>query len=125
MSDYIFFLLLGTGAGAIIAGLGIGLVVTHHGTGVVNFAHGAMATWVVYVYADLREGAYPFPIPGLPARYHFGGSMADDVGFRWAMVLSLATAAVLGLVERFKVKTTTWINSIPMLPLVILSVSPV
>ena len=50
--------------------------------------------WVAYVYADLRRGAYPFPIPGLPDRYHFG----DDVGFLWAMFLSLLTAALLGLV---------------------------
>ena len=74
MSDYVFFLLLGTGAGAIIAGLGLGLVITHEGSGVVNLAQGAAATWVAYVYADLRRGAYPFPIPGLPGRYHFGGA---------------------------------------------------
>ena len=84
MSDYLFFALLGTGAGAIIAALALGLVITHEGSGVVNLAHGAMATWVAYVYADLRRGAYPFPIPGLPARYHFGGALADDVT---AMVL--------------------------------------
>ena len=68
MSDYLFFMLLGLGAGAIIAALGLGLVIAHEGSGVVNFAQGAMATWVAYVYADLRNGAYPFPIPGLPAR---------------------------------------------------------
>ena len=66
-------------------GLGLGLVITFQGSGVVNFAYGAMTMWVVYVYADLREGAYPFPFPGLPGRYHFG----DDVGFWWAMVLAL------------------------------------
>lgn len=103
MSDYIFFLLLGVGAGAIIAALGLGLVVAHEGSGVVNFAQGAMATWVAYVYADLRNGAYPFPIPGLPARYHFGGSRADDVGFVWALVGVIATAAVLGAAVYFLV----------------------
>ncbi len=96
MTDYIFYLLLGSGAGAIIAALGLGLVITYQGSGVVNFAHGAMATWVAYVYADLREGAYPFPIPGLPGRYHFGGSLEGDVGFRWAMLLALLTAAAMG-----------------------------
>ncbi|MFN8024710.1 MAG: ABC transporter permease [Acidimicrobiales bacterium] len=96
MSDYVFYLLLGSGAGAIIAALGLGLVVTHEGSGVVNLAQGAMATWVAYVYADLRTGAYPFPVPGLPARYHFGGSWAGDVGFRWAMLGALVTAAVMG-----------------------------
>jgi branched-chain amino acid transport system permease protein len=93
MTDYLFFILLGTGAGAIIAAFGLGLVVTYQGSGLVNFAYGAMATWVGYVYADLRRGAYPFPIPGLPARYHFG----DDVGIWWAFALSLATAALMGL----------------------------
>lgn len=94
MNDYAFFLLLGTGAGAIIVALALGLVITFQGSGVVNFAFGAMTMWVVYVYADLREGAYPFPIPGLPDRYHFDG----DVGFAWALTLSLVTAALLGLI---------------------------
>lgn len=94
MTDYLFYLLLGSGAAAIMAAFGLGLVITHQGSGVVNFAYGAMAMWVAYVYADLRQGAYPFPVPGLPARYHFDG----DVGFRWAFSLAVLTAAVLGLV---------------------------
>ena len=93
MTDYLFFMLLGSTAGAIIAGFGLGLLVTHQGSGVVNFSFGAMATWAGYVYADLRRGAYPFPIPGLPERYHF----AQDVGFWPAMLLALLTAAGLGL----------------------------
>jgi len=80
MTAYLFYLLLGSGAGAIIAAFGLGLVVTYQGSGIVNFAYGGMATWVAYVYADLRQGSYPFPIPGLPARYHFG----DDAGFEAA-----------------------------------------
>ena len=94
MTDYLFFLLLGVGAGAIIAAFGLGLVITHQGSGVVNFAFGAMASWSAYVYADLRRGAYVFPFPGLPARYHFAGG---DVGFRWALLLALLTAALVGL----------------------------
>lgn len=93
MSDYLFYLLLGSGAGAIIGALGLGLVVTYQASGVVNFAAGAMAMWSAYVYADLRQGSYPIPIPGLPDRVHFDG----DVGHVWALVLALATAAVLGL----------------------------
>jgi len=92
MTDYLFFLLLGSGAAAIMGAFGIGLLITHQGSGVVNFAFGATATWSGYVYADLRQGAYPFPIPGLPARYHFDG----DVGFRWALLLALLTSAVVG-----------------------------
>ncbi len=94
MTDYLFYLLLGSGAGAIIAALGLGMVVTYQGSGVVNFAAGSMAMWGTYVYAELRNGAYVFPIPGLPDRYHFG----DDVGFRWALLLALLTAGLLGLV---------------------------
>ena len=93
MTDYLFYLLLGSGAGAIIAALGLGMVITYQGSGVVNFAAGSMAMWSTYVYAELRNGAYPFPIPGLPGRYHFG----DDVGFRWALILALLTAAIIGL----------------------------
>lgn len=55
MSDYVFFLLLGAAAGAIIAGFGLGLLITHQGSGVVNFAFGAMATWAGYLYADVRH----------------------------------------------------------------------
>jgi branched-chain amino acid transport system permease protein len=93
LTQYLFFVLIGTGAGAIIAAFGLGLVVTYQGSGLVNFGYGAMASWVGYVYADLRQGSYPFPIPGLPDRYHFG----DDVGIWWAFALSLLTAAVMGV----------------------------
>ena len=93
MIDYLYYVLLGSGAGAIMAAFGLGLVLTYQGSGVVNFAYGGMAMWSTYVYADLRNGAYPFPVPGLPGRYHFNG----DVGYRWAMVMSLGTAALVGL----------------------------
>jgi branched-chain amino acid transport system permease protein len=93
MTDYLFYLLLGSAAGGIIAALGLGMVLTYQASGVVNFAAGAMAMWSTYVYAELRNGAYPFPIPGLPDRYHFG----DDVGYRWALILALLTSALLGL----------------------------
>ena len=95
MTDYVFYLLLGSGAAAIIAAFGLGLVITYQGSGIVNFAYGGMAMWTAFVYGDLRSGAYPFPIPGLPARYHFGGG---DVGFRWAFLLAMLTAAALGLI---------------------------
>lgn len=92
MTDYLFYLLLGSAAGSIIAALGLGMILTYQASGVVNFAAGSMAMWSTYVYADLRNGSYPFPIPGLPDRYHFG----EDVGYRLALVLALLTAGILG-----------------------------
>lgn len=93
MSDYIGYLSLGVGAGAIIAAMALGLLVCQKGASVVNFSIGASMTWIAHVYADLRRGAYVFPIPGLPDRYHFD----DDVGLWWALGLSMATAIILGL----------------------------
>jgi branched-chain amino acid transport system permease protein len=93
VTDYAFYLLLGTGAGAVIAILGLGLVLTYRGSGVVNFAHGAVATWTAYVFVDLRlNGDYALPFPGLPDRLHTGGSMA----FVPALGVALATSAALG-----------------------------
>ncbi len=93
MTDYLGYLALGTGAGAIIAAMALGLLLCQQGASIVNFSIGASMTWTAHVYADLRRGAYVFPFPGLPDRYQFG----DDVGLFWAMVLALATAALLGL----------------------------
>ncbi len=94
MSDYVGYLVLGAGAGAIIAAFVLGLLISQQGAGMVNFALGAMMTWTAHVYADLRLGNYPLPFPGLPDRYHFNG----DVGFWWAIILALATAAVMAWV---------------------------
>ena len=89
MTDYLYYLLLGTGAGAIIAALGLGLVITYQGSGVVNFAYGAMAMWVGLRLRRSPSGRVPVPDPGsarpVPLR-------RGDVGFRWAMPLALLTA---------------------------------
>lgn len=94
MTDYLGYMALGVGAGAIIAAMALGLLMCQQGASVVNFSMGASMTWVAHVYADLRRGAYVFPFPGLPARYHFDG----DVGLFWALVLSMLTALILGLI---------------------------
>ena len=77
------------------AALGLGLVLVHRGSGVINFAHGAMAMYAVYTYAELRDtGDLVIPVPGLPSRVHVG----DHVPFTVALVSALACAALLGLV---------------------------
>lgn len=93
MSEYLGFMILGTGAGAIIAMMAVSLLVTQQGAATVNFSLGATMTWTAHLYADLRDGFYTVPLPLLPARIDLGG----DVGLFWGLVLSLGTAAVLAL----------------------------
>jgi branched-chain amino acid transport system permease protein len=91
---YLAFLLLGLGAGAVYAALGLGLVLVHRASGVVNFAHGAMAMYTTYVYAELRDtGDLVLPVVGVPSRVHLGG----PAPFTVALALCLLVAAALGL----------------------------
>lgn len=116
MDLYLGTAMLGLGAGALYAGLAYGLVLTHRGSGVVNFGHGAIAMYVAYVFAELRQaGRYvvpPLPNPLGPVEGVAGlaGIELDlpslptfvDLGARQtlpsALVLSLLTAVGLGLV---------------------------
>ncbi|MGB8652814.1 MAG: ABC transporter permease [Mycobacteriales bacterium] len=94
MQPYLAFLLLGLGAGAVYAALALGLVLIHRASGVVNFAHGAMAMYVAYVYAELRDtGDLVLPVVGIPSRLHLGG----PAPFAEALAVSLVVAALLGL----------------------------
>ena len=91
--DYVDFLVLGIGTGALYAGLALGIVLAYQGSGVINFAHGAVAMYAAYVYDQLRDaGDYVFPVIGLPARVHLG-----EVGTPTAFVLTVLTAVVLGV----------------------------
>ena len=92
MTEYVVFLLLGLGSGAVYAALGSSLVVTYRSSGVVNFATGAMALYTAYTYAFLRTGGLLDPIPGLPTTVSLGGPL----GFVPALVIALLVAAVLG-----------------------------
>lgn len=64
MNNYLLFTLLGLGAGALFATLAQGLVLTHRGSGVINLANGAIAMYIAYTYAGLRQGE--LVIPPLP-----------------------------------------------------------
>ena len=89
MSQYLLFLVLGLGVGAVYAGLTGGIVLTYQGSGVINFAAAAMATLPLYVYTDLEAGHLTLPIPWLPS---FDVSMPT-----WAEVaVALVVAAGLG-----------------------------
>ena len=94
MTDHLAYLVLGLGNGAVYAAVGLALVMTFKSSGVVNFATGAVALYTAYTYALLRTGELMVPIPGLPRTVDLGGPL----GVAPAMALSLAIAALLGLV---------------------------
>src|SRR6201986_827990 len=93
MSTFVLFLILGLGSGAVYAALGLGLVVTYRSSGVVNLATGAIALYVAYTYAFLRQGKIVDPIPGLDGTPSLG---TGPLGFCPAFALSLVIAGVLG-----------------------------
>lgn len=92
MSEHLVFLFLGLGNGAVYAALALALVLTYRSSGVVNFSTGAVALYVAYTYALLRNGGFLIPVPGLPTTVSVGGPM----GLLPAMAISLLLAAALG-----------------------------
>ena len=102
MSEYALFALLGLGSGAVLGILALGILLGYRGSGVVNFAQGAVAMYVAYVWYDLRtSGQYLLPVPGLPGGVRVCGSAGCGTGV--ALVLSLVSAAVLGLILHFAI----------------------
>ncbi len=93
MGTFVLFLILGLGSGAVYAALGLGLVVTYRSSGVVNLATGAIALYIAYTYAFLRQGKLVNPIPGLNPTPSIG---TGPLGFWPAFALSLVIAGVLG-----------------------------
>ena len=93
------FLLLGLGNGAVYAALALALVMTYRSSGVVNFATGAIALYIAYTYAYLRDGELLIPIPGFPKTIDLGGPL----GLAPAMAIALLIAAALGVLLYFAV----------------------
>ncbi|MDG2261619.1 MAG: ABC transporter permease [Actinomycetota bacterium] len=108
--------LFGLGTGAIIAAIALGLVVAYRASGVINFGHGAIATYITYIYVSLTDtGDYPVPpIPNpvaplegifdielldIPAMIDMGGEMPRG----WAALIALLTAALLGLISHYAI----------------------
>ncbi len=117
MDTFIEPLLFGLGPGAIVAALALGLVVAYRASGVINFGHGAVATYITYIYISLRDdGRYPIPpIPNpfaligsafgtdlfdLPT---FIGSGGQGWGFWPAAAIALLSAVGLGLIMHYAV----------------------
>ncbi len=115
-SVYFDPILFGLGSGAIIAALALGLVVAYRASGVINFGHGAIATYVTYVYVSLVESG-DYPIPPLPNPlapiegifdieiFDFPTmvSLGDSMGKGLAVAIALLTAAGLGLIAHYAI----------------------
>jgi branched-chain amino acid transport system permease protein len=94
MQQFVLFVLLGLGAGALIAGIALGVVLSYRGSGTINLATGGIALLGAYAFYGLRTGGYLFlpPVPFLPHHVQLGG--------RWstlpAFVVALAVCALTG-----------------------------
>ena len=93
IDTYVWFLLLGIGAGAIYAAIAIGLLLTFRSSGVVNFAHGAAAMYAAYVFVGLRtDGDLLLPLPGAAGRLHLhpmGSGVAAAIAVTATTLLEL------------------------------------
>src|SRR3954466_7608039 len=58
MQQLLLFVLLGLGAGALIAGVALAVVLTYRGSGIINLATGGVAMLSGYAYWSLRTGEY-------------------------------------------------------------------
>ena len=67
MKDITLFVLLGLGAGAVIAGHRHGVVVTYIGSGIINLATGAVAMVAAYAFWALKSDYFGFTLATTPA----------------------------------------------------------
>jgi branched-chain amino acid transport system permease protein len=109
VSSHLQYLLLGTGAGAVIAALALGIVLTYRASGVVNFAHAAMGMFLAYTYGTLRQsGEVLNPLLVGPSRVRLlpAGCTTDLAGatcsYRFApataFAITMGLAALYGLI---------------------------
>ena len=118
MNEYLLFLVLGIGTGAMYAGLAQGVLVAYRGSGVVNLAQGAVAMYGAYTFNELRsEGRLLIPpvpnplalvegvagwfgaeldLPDVPTFVDLGGS-GGGLALGVALPLALLVAAGVGL----------------------------
>ena len=96
MDEYLRFLLLGLGSGAVVAVLALGLVLTQRASGVLNLAHAAMGMFGAATFFQMREsGELVLPVPGLPERVRIAAEGMRPT-FVTALVVTLVLSAVVG-----------------------------
>jgi branched-chain amino acid transport system permease protein len=89
VGQVITFIILGFSSAALYIGISLGLVSVYFASGVLNFAQAAIAMWGAYVYGTLRNsGTLIFPVGSI--------QIAASVGTAEALVISVATAVILG-----------------------------
>lgn len=101
MTDFVVYAILGLGAGVAYAALAFGVVVVYKGSGVLNFAHGAIAMFAAFVYADLS------------------GSGSGQAGLSpyVALIIVMVGAALLGIL--FHLAVMKHLRSAPILAKVV------
>ena len=67
MTDLILFILLGLGAGAVIAGIAMAVVVTYSGSGIINLATGAVSMVAAYAFWALKSDYFGVTLATAPA----------------------------------------------------------
>lgn len=67
MTDIVLFVLLGLGAGAVIAGIAMAVVVTYSGSGIINLATGAVSMVAAYAFWALKTDYFHFTLATPPA----------------------------------------------------------
>ncbi len=116
MNQYLLFLVLGIGTGALYAGLAQGVLVAYRGSGVINLAQGAIAMYGAYTCYELRATGRlmipPLPNPlalveGVSSWFGVDVDLPDFPTFvtiadgglaTWsAIVVSLGVAALVGV----------------------------
>ncbi len=63
ITDIVQFVLLGLGAGAVIAGIAMAVVITYRGSGIINLATGAIAMVAAYAFWALRNDFFRITLP--------------------------------------------------------------
>ena len=87
MSDFLRFVMIGLGNGAIYAMIGLGLVVIYRATGLLNFAQGEMAMLTTFIVWNLHDAGLPIPVAIV------GGALA---GFLLGAVVHRVVVAPVG-----------------------------
>ncbi|MEY2522951.1 MAG: branched-chain amino acid transport system permease protein livM [Ilumatobacteraceae bacterium] len=62
MKEIVLFVLLGLGAGAVIAGIGMAVVVTFSGSGIINLSTGAISMVAAYTFWALKSDYFHFTL---------------------------------------------------------------